>query len=164
MLTDVLPTGLRLVVCGTAASARSAQIGAYYAGHGNKFWRTLCQTGLTPRQLAPSEFRLLPQFGIGLTDIVKDQAGNDAVIRFEASGRERLREVILAAAPTYLCFNGKRAAIEYFGTRQVAYGLQAGTIGTTKIFIAPSTSGAANGAWDLTVWEELGRLVTAIGH
>ena len=75
MLKDVLAPDLALVVCGSAAGRRSAQLGQYYAGRGNKFWTTLAETGLTPRRLAPHEFPLLPSFGIGLTDVVKGQAG-----------------------------------------------------------------------------------------
>ena len=55
-LPDVVLPGLKVVFCGTAAGTRSAQVGAYYAGRGNKFWRTLFQVGLTPRPLDPHEF------------------------------------------------------------------------------------------------------------
>ncbi len=48
MLEDLLAPGLALVVCGSAAGRRSAQLGHYYAGPGNKFWRTLARVGLTP--------------------------------------------------------------------------------------------------------------------
>ena len=70
MLEDVLVHGLSLVICGMAAGPVSAARGEYYAGRGNKFWRTLFEVGLTPRQLAPAEFRLLPTWGIGLTEQV----------------------------------------------------------------------------------------------
>jgi len=56
VLPDVLRPGLRLVICGSAASAVSAARGAYYAGPGNKFWRILAETGLTPHQLEPARF------------------------------------------------------------------------------------------------------------
>lgn len=159
VLEDTLAPGLRLVVCGTAAGAKSAQVGAYYAGRGNKFWRTLHTVGLTPRQLAPTEFRETRRFGIGFTDLVKGQSGNDDQIDFRNSPHERLRAAILAAQPNFLCFNGKRAALEYLGLKKVAFGLRTETIGTTKLFVACSTSGAASGVWDLSVWEELARLV-----
>ena len=74
MLDDLLASNLRLVICGTAAGHVSAARGAYYAGPGNKFWKTLFETGLTPRQLAPAEYRELHDYGIGLTDIAKGQS------------------------------------------------------------------------------------------
>lgn len=158
-LDDVLTDGLALVVCGSAVGARSAAVGRYYAGPGNKFWRTLCRVGLTPRQLDPSEYRLLPQFGIGLTDLVKSQSGSDAAIRFEEADRERLQATIHRYRPRYLCFNGKRAAQAFFERKKLSYGLQDVPIEGTAVFVAPSTSTAANGVWDLARWQELADLV-----
>jgi TDG/mug DNA glycosylase family protein len=156
-----LAVGLRLVVCGSAVGARSAILRRYYVGPGNRFWPTLYQVGLTPRQLDPSEYRLLPQFGIGLTDLVKDQSGGDAAIRFGNVDRERLRATILRYQPRYVCFNGKRAAREFLGRRRVAYRLQAAAIGSTALFVAPSTSAAAGRWWNLAPWQEIARLVRA---
>src|SRR5450759_5547228 len=75
MRDDVLREGLKLVVCGTAAVSRSAQLKHYYTGPGNKFWRTLSELGLTPRQLAPREASLLLDF---VTDLVTGQPARPA--------------------------------------------------------------------------------------
>jgi TDG/mug DNA glycosylase family protein len=64
-LDDVLGHGLKVVFCGTAAGTVSAELGQYYAGPGNKFWKTLHRIGLTERELDPAEFRTLPARGIG---------------------------------------------------------------------------------------------------
>ena len=161
MLPDLLAEDLALVVCGSAAGTRSAELKQYYAGPGNKFWRTLARTKLTPRLLAPSEYPLLLGFGIGLTDLVKGQSGGDARIDFARAGRLALERKIARLRPGLLCFNGKRAASEFFARRAVAYGLQPERIGDTEIFVAPSTSGAASGAWDAARWDELARRVRA---
>ena len=161
MLTDVLAPDLALVVCGSAAGRRSAQLGQYYAGRGNKFWAILAETGLTPRRLAPHEYELLPSFGIGLTDVVKDQAGGDSELDFSRSDPAALRDKIRRFSPRYLCFNGKRAAKVFLGRTEVQFGLQPETIDSTSLFVAPSTSGAASGFWDVTLWHELARLVRA---
>ena len=47
----------------------------------------------------------------------------------------------------------------YFGRARVEYGLQSETVGATKVFVAPSTSGAANGFWNEDHWLELAALV-----
>jgi double-stranded uracil-DNA glycosylase len=159
VLDDILRDGLKLAFCGTAASTVSADVGHYYAGPGNKFWRTLAELGLTPRQLAPYEAGLLLQFGIGLTDLIKGQAGADGDIQFDKTGAEALRRKILTFQPTVLCFNGKRAAKEFFDSRTVQYGLQPERFGLTRVFVAPSTSAAANGAGDASRWRELADLV-----
>jgi len=159
VLDDLLAPDLRLVVCGSAAGRRSAQLRQYYAGPGNKFWATLAGVGLTPRRLAPSEWRSLLEFGIGLTDLVKDQSGGDRELDFERADRAALRAKLVRFRPRILCFNGKRSAQEFFGRREIAYGLQLEAIGATRLFVAPSTSGAASGAWDPAPWRALAERV-----
>jgi hypothetical protein len=65
------------VFVGTAAGKRSAELGHYYAGRGNRFWRTLHEVRLTPRRFKPAEFRNLLALGISLTDMSKLGAGMD---------------------------------------------------------------------------------------
>jgi TDG/mug DNA glycosylase family protein len=153
-LPDLLQAGLKVVFCGTAAGTRSAIIQAYYAGRGNKFWRTLHEIGLTPRLLQPEEFGSLPDYGIGLTDIAKTYSGMDKGLRDADFHRERLRTSIEDAAPCVLAFNGKRAAKAFYGT-SIEYGQQAERIGNMAVFVLPSTSGAANSFWNIAYWQQL---------
>jgi double-stranded uracil-DNA glycosylase len=158
VLPDVMQPNLKVVFCGTAVGAKSAQVGAYYAGPGNRFWETLFKVGLTPRKLAPHEFRTLTDFGIGLTDLSKTGSGADSGLRrgdFDAAG---FRAKIEQFVPKVLAFNGKRAAQEFY-ERQVEYGLQPEAIGTTAVFVLPSTSGAARGFWDEAWWWKLAEVV-----
>ena len=157
-LPDVLRPGLRVVFCGTAAGTASARAGAYYAGPGNRFWRTLHEIGLTPAQFAPDEFERLSDRGIGLTDICKSRHGSDSEVGttdFDVAG---LESRISAAEPAHLAFNGKNAARGALG-RAVDYGRQAERLGGATIWILPSTSGAARGYWDRGPWQELARSV-----
>jgi TDG/mug DNA glycosylase family protein len=159
MLDDLLRRGLKLVVVGTAAGAASAKKQQYYSGPGNKFWRTIHAIGLTPRILAPAEARQLLAYGIGLTDLVKGQSGADTAIRFGPCAPDRLRDLILDCGPEVVCFNGKRAALEYLSSKEAAYGEQRVGIGNSRLFVAPSTSGAASGSWDISYWHTLATLV-----
>lgn len=159
MLEDVLVHGLSLVICGMAAGPLSAARGEYYAGRNNKFWRTLFEVGLTPRQLAPAEFRQLPTWGIGLTDIMKVQAGRDATLDLRLADRDGLRRKIERFAPALVAFNGRAAAKFFLDRPGVVPGVQPERIGGTRLFVAPSTSGAAGGHWDLEPWQELAQLV-----
>jgi TDG/mug DNA glycosylase family protein len=161
MLDDLLNYDLKVVFCGTAAGTESARRGQYYAGPGNKFWETLCDIGLTGRRMEPSEYRDVSSEGIGFTDLVKGKSGMDEVLEKSdfVGGRARLRREIEEYQPRVLCFNGKRAAKEYFGVKRVEYGEQDERIGDTRIFVAPSTSAAARRWWDEKHWKRLAELV-----
>lgn len=157
-LEDLLRPGLDLVICGTAASAVSAERGHYYAGPGNRFWSVLEETGLTPSLLRPSEYGRLLEHGIGLTDVVKNQSGMDIGIDFLGHGTT-LEHRLEPFSPRILCFNGKRAASEALGRKRVSYGLRSNTFGSTRLFVAPSTSAAARRWWDFRLWQQLADLV-----
>jgi double-stranded uracil-DNA glycosylase len=157
ILQDLLRPGLRVVFCGTAPSTRSAAIGAYYAGPGNKFWRTIHNVGLTPRLLAPEEWRSLDALDIGFTDLVKRHSGMDKDLPKDAYDAERVRASIERHQPATLAFNGKAAAKEFFGRGSVDYGPQGEPIGRTALWVLPSTSGAASGAWSIDPWQALAR-------
>jgi TDG/mug DNA glycosylase family protein len=159
MLPDVLGPNLKVVFCGTAAGNESARRKAYYAGPGNKFWRTLYRTKLTPMQLEPGEYKKVLEYGIGLTDLVKRVSGADSELSKQNFDIAGLEAKILNNSPEVLCFNEKKAAQEYMGTKQVEYGLQNIKIGETLIFIAPSTSGAASGYWDESYYFELASII-----
>jgi double-stranded uracil-DNA glycosylase len=162
VLPDLLRPGLRLVVCGSAAGATSAAAGRYYAGRGNRFWKTLADVGLTPEILEPKAYKQLLDYGIGLTDIVKDQAGADVSIDFKTAGAAlTLRTKIERFEPRVLCFNGKRGAQTFFDARTIGYGIQREAVGSTLLFVAPSTSAAASGSWSLETWKELAAHVDA---
>jgi TDG/mug DNA glycosylase family protein len=151
VLPDVLQPGLALVFCGTAAGKRSAAERAYYAHPGNLFWRALFEAGLTPRQLAPSEFPQLPDYGIGLTDLSKRHSGNDDELPRDAFDVPALIEKIERYAPRLLAFTSKNAARAMLGGT-VHYGLQNEVVGNTRLFVLPSPSGQARGHWILAPW------------
>ncbi|MGH2374506.1 MAG: mismatch-specific DNA-glycosylase [bacterium] len=117
--------------------------------------RTLAEVGLTPHVLAPADYEQLLRFGIGLTDLIKGQAGRDDQVPFARADAMALRAKVMLYQPRYLCFNGKRAAREFLRRPEVEYGVQAERIGRTVLFIAPSTSRSANAFWDLSIWHDL---------
>ena len=155
ILPDLLNYNLNIVFCGTAASKKSKKLNAYYAGPGNKFWKTLHAIGLTDNQLNPKEFERLLEYNIGLTDICKTDYGNDNELDTSKYDVDGFNLKILKYKPKIVCFNGKNAAKAYLNQKKVDYGYQNKRTGDSKIFIAPSTSGAANGYWNLGIWKEL---------
>ena len=164
VLPDMLAQGLDVVFCGTAAGRRSAEVGAYYAGPGNKFWPTLHAIGLTPVRLIPANFRDLLLHGIGLTDIAKLTSGPDSgLLRsdFDAADLERR---VLVASPRTLAFNGKRAAATFLGvsTSQVPFGPLERKLGDTELHVLPSTAGLASPYWDIGRWRDFADRVREI--
>lgn len=157
VLHDLLHPGLRLVICGTAAGPRSAEIGAYYAGRGNKFWPTLHAVGLTPGLVAPENWRSLAAHGIGFTDLAKRAWGMDKDLPAGSFDAARLRSLIEEYQPGALAFNGKTAGRAFLGRKRVDYGPQPEAIGKTAVWVLPSTSGAASGAWSIEPWHALAR-------
>jgi TDG/mug DNA glycosylase family protein len=162
VLPDLLRPGLRLVFCGTAPSKRSAALGAYYAGPGNKFWRTIYAVGITPRLLAPADWRSLDTLDIGFTDMAKAHFGMDRDLPPGAFDAPRLQAMIALNQPGILAFTGKAAAKAYFATAAVEYGRQDMRIGRTEIWVLPSTSGAASGSWSMEPWQELADSLPAV--
>ena len=158
LIDDVLGPGLKVVFCGTALGTRSAEAGAYYAGPGNKFWPALHAVGLTPRKLDPAAYREVLAHGIGLTDVCKTRSGSDREVGSGGFDRERLESAIAACSPRWLAFNGKRAAREALGDSR-PYGVQPDRLGGARLFVLPSTSGAASGYWDPGRWRELAELI-----
>ena len=165
VLPDLLQPGQRIVFCGTAAGTMSARRGHYYAHPQNKFWPTLHAIGLTPRVLNPSEFRLLADWRVGLTDIAKSVSGMDSQLPAGSLGRlacDALRERIATHQPGILAFTSLTAGRRYL-RRQADFGEQSETVGATRIWLLPSPSPAANWNWRAHErwWRALGEAARA---
>jgi len=162
LIPDVLTDGLCLVFCGSALGDVSWERRAYYANPGNRFWQTLAEVGLTPRRLAAEEYSRLVDWGIGLTDLVKTDHGQDAHI-FDGhvdldEARRLLRAKILRWQPRVLAFTSRTVAAQFLG-RRTGTGRQQECIGQTAIWMLPSTSGLARRFFDIGPWQDLARFV-----
>lgn len=164
VLSDLLQHSLRVVLCGTAAGTTSAAKRAYYAHRQNKFWKILHETKLTPELLQPQQYRELLRHGIGLTDLMKADAGMDRATlpKLTAADRARLSTAIANFRPRFLAFTSKTAGQKFFNGKR-EYGEQPEPIGDTRVWILPSTSGAANGSWQPEVWHRFANAVRAAG-
>jgi TDG/mug DNA glycosylase family protein len=162
-LPDVLAPNLRVVFVGTAAGRRSAEFGHYYAGRGNRFWRTLHEVGLTPYCFEPQEFRDLLALGIGLTDMSKLGSGMDHEIPKDTFDSRLFEASVRRYRPRAIAFTSKKAASIWLGrtaTRAVPYGrLTERPTDFPEVFVLPSPSGAARSHWSITPWQELARLL-----
>jgi TDG/mug DNA glycosylase family protein len=163
VLHDLLDQSLQIVLCGTAAGTASAVAGAYYAHKQNKFWKILYETKLTPELLQPHQYRELLNYRIGLTDLVKTHSGMDHQLPLSELGeisRARLRASVTRYRPKFLAFTSKTAGQRFLGGKR-EYGEQIELIADTRIWILPSTSGAANGSWRPEIWHRFADQVRA---
>lgn len=69
-LRDHLQPGLRILFVGINPGLRSAEVGHHFAGHSNRFWKLLHESGLVQRPLTYREDWRLPEWGLGLTNII----------------------------------------------------------------------------------------------
>ena len=162
---DVLAPGLRLVLVGINPGRMSAAAAAHFANPRNDFWRLLAASGLTPRELRPTEQRELPGFGIGITNAARRTTPGSGDLRAAdfADAASRLEALARALRPGVIAFVGKEAYRGAYRERP-ALGPQARRLGATRLFVLPSTS-PANAAvpWDerLHWFRELAAFVDA---
>lgn len=141
MLRDYLTPNLNIVFVGINPGEYSARVGHYFARTQNLFWTALNRSGLVPEALTPEEDYRLPDFGLGLTDIVKRATPNASYIssaEFVAGGK-KLREKLEPLAPRIICFVGLTGYRHAFD-RKARLGLQMTRWGKSHLFIVPSTS------------------------
>ncbi len=163
MLKDVLTTNLDIVFCGTAKGKKSAALGFYYAGPGNKFYSILHSAGFTPQKLSPEDCYSINKFRIGLTDLVHTECGNDNEIKNESYEIDEFITKMYNINPKFIAFTSKKAASFALGfqgiTSIIDYGLQQNLIGKSQVFVLPSTSGNARKFWDESYWFELNKRI-----
>ena len=69
-LRDCIQPGVFVLFVGINPGLRSAQTGHHFAGHSNRFWRLLHESKLVSEPLTYREDRRLPEWGLGLTNII----------------------------------------------------------------------------------------------
>lgn len=125
-MRDVLGTGLKVLFVGFNPSPRSAEIGHHYAGRNNQFWFLLYEAGLTPRLLQAEEDGLLPQWGIGSTNLTaRPTRGVDDLSAGELrSGVPKLRGLVESTATRLVAYTGKGVYLAAVGKVRAPWGLQ----------------------------------------
>ena len=147
---DVLAPDLDVVLFGINPGRVSAAAAAHFANPRNDFWRLLHEAGFTPRLYEPAEQFELLKLGIGITNAAyRTTPGSGDLRRADFVGSaERLERIARDLHPRWLAFVGKEAYRGAFNERP-ELGLQARSLGATRLFVLPSTSPAnASVPWD----------------
>jgi double-stranded uracil-DNA glycosylase len=147
-IPDVLGPAVRVLFCGINPSLYSAATGHHFARPGNRFWPALHESGFTPRRLRPDEQGLLPELGLGITNVVpRATARADELTEAELrAGGLALTELVCRVRPRWLAVLGITAYRTAFGQPGAAFGPQPDRCGETAIWVLPNPSGL-NAHW-----------------
>ena len=140
-IPDVLGPGLRCVFCGINPGRVSAAAAAHFANPRNDFWRLLHDAGFTPRRFDPAEQFSLLDLGIGVTNAAYRTTPGSGDLRRGDFDVARLERLVRELHPVAIAFVGKEAYRGLFGGR-AELGPQIRTIGSTALYVLPSTSPA----------------------
>lgn len=147
-LPDYIGPGLRVLFVGINPGVRSAQVGHHFAGHSNRFWKLLHESGLVTDRLTYQDDWRLPEWGLGLTNIISRSSAGIDVLRPQEyrAGVARLRRKLARHRPTIVAFLGVTIFRMIFrhGTQipsRLSLGLQTARLAGVPVFLAPNPSG-----------------------
>lgn len=142
-LCDVIAPGLRVLFCGINPGLYSVYMGFHFARPGNRFWRTLDESGFTEQRLTPARQEDLLDIGCGLTNLVerattsgRDLSGDELVV-----GARVLEEKIELLRPRSVAILGISAYRRAFGRPDVRMGRQMPGLGPAPLWVLPNPSG-----------------------
>lgn len=134
-----------MLFVGINPGVRSALTGHHFAGFSNRFWKLLYDSGLVPEPIGYQDDGRLPEWGYGITNIVRRATPGIDTLREEeyAAGRVRLRRKILRYRPAIAVAVGVTVFRALFPDRRgaVVLGLQPERIGESAVFVLPNPSG-----------------------
>ena len=145
-LTDHIKPGVRILFVGINPGIRSAATGHHFAGYSNRFWKLLFESKLVPHPLTHQDDWRLPNWGLGLTNIIqRPSAGIDALKSEEyIAGKKRLLATVQYYRPCAIALLGVtiyRTLFPEHRTGRIRLGLQAKTLADRPIFVLANPSG-----------------------
>lgn len=107
-LPDRLAPNLKILFVGINPGLRSASLGHHYAGPSNRFWKLLYEANLVPEPLSYRDDRRLPEWGLGLTNLVsRPTSGTESLTPQDyAAGRVLLMRKIHRYRPRVVALLG----------------------------------------------------------
>lgn len=144
-LPDHIRPGAHVLFVGINPGLRSAAVGHHFAGHSNRFWRLMHESGLLPVRLGWADDARLPLYGFGITNLVRRAtAGIDALRTAEYTrGRRALLVRVRRHRPDVVALVGLTIYRALFpgAARALRPGLQRETLGGSAVFVLPNPSG-----------------------
>lgn len=140
---DLIDVNLKVLFCGINPGIWSGATGFHFAKPGNRFWKAIHLGGFTERLLHPSEEHELLENGCGITSFCKRTTATAAELSNEeiVEGGKLLVKKIKRYKPQFLGVLGIGAYRTAFGQPKAKLGLQAESIGETRVWLLPNPSG-----------------------
>ena len=162
-LRDRIAPGVRVLLVGINPGIRSAATGHHFAGYSNRFWKLLYESGLVPEPIGHHEDRRLPEWGFGITNLIRRPTPGIDTLRPEeyVKGARALRRKVRRAKPEVVAFVGVTLFRVVFARRPgetsrksevgslksgrskkpIALGLQTERFEGARVFVLPNPSG-----------------------
>lgn len=154
-LTDRIEPGVKVLFVGINPGVKSAQTGHHFAGPSNRFWKLLREAKLVPEPLTYLEDTRLPEFGLGITNLVaRPSPGIDTLKPAEyVAGWKILERKIERFRPQVVALVGVtlwRAILPLLPlpdderkrlAKSKCPGLQRVTVHGAEVFVLPNPSG-----------------------
>jgi TDG/mug DNA glycosylase family protein len=144
-LRDRIRPGVLVLFVGINPGIRSSLTGHHFAGFSNRFWRLLYESRLVPEPLAFTDDDRLPEWGFGITNIVRRPTPGIDTLRPDeyVAGRVRLLRKARRYRPTVVALVGVTVFRAMFPERKgtVTIGLQHERLADAVVFVLPNPSG-----------------------
>jgi TDG/mug DNA glycosylase family protein len=146
-LLDRLSPGARILFVGINPGLRSAAVGHHFAGRSNRFWKLLFESGLVDERLTYLEDWKLPEWGLGLTNIINRSTVGVGELSPEEyrTGVAALECKIRRYRPRTVAFLGVTIYRMLFpplkGEKLAALGPTSARLADTPVFVLPNPSG-----------------------
>lgn len=148
-LRDRLASPLDVLFVGINPGIRSALTGHHFAGYSNRFWKLLFDARLVPRPVTYLDDDVLPEWRLGITNLVPRPTRGIGDLRPNeyARGRQALIDKIEHTKPTVVALVGVTLArVLRHETRPaergpIRLGLQPWRLASAPIFVLPNPSG-----------------------
>jgi TDG/mug DNA glycosylase family protein len=143
-LRDCLGPDVRVLLVGINPGIRSAAIGHHFAGFSNRFWNLLYDSGLVSERLRAEDDARLPEWGLGLTNLIARPTPGIGTLRPAeyVRGLRTLRRKVRRLRPHVVAFVGVSLYRAISGTTgAIALGPRPEGFEGSRVFVLPNPSG-----------------------